>query len=152
LALVGDLEGARRALEAKWRFFSLADDQDARAMNAAEELARFCCDTEQWGEAEQWLALHRHIGRETHHRHSSEARLAAHRGEHDRALALTARVLELRAGSDALNDIAADWLAVAEVRRAAGDAAAAQNGVVHALAAYEAKGNVTGALLVRMER
>ena len=90
LVLTGDLAAARQAHEARWRFFRAAGDQDGRTMDSAEHLARFCCATGEWDEAEGWLALHRHIGRETPSRLGSEARLAAHRGEHERALELAA--------------------------------------------------------------
>ncbi len=149
LELVGDDEAALEAYKARWRFFSRSGygQHDARAIDAAEDVVRFSCEHGRWDEAEEWLALYVDVPRrETAGRLSSKARSAAHRGEHSQALALAQRALELRAASDALNDHAADWLALAEVSRVAcrlDDAAVA---AAEAMALYRAKGNAVAAL------
>ncbi len=148
LELVGDDEAALEAYEARWRFFGRSGygHHDARAIDAAEDVVRFSCERGRWDEAEKWLALYRDVPRqETAGRLSSEARTAAHRGEHERALTLAHRALELRAASDALNDHAADWLALAEVQRAAGKLDEAATATVEAVALYRLKGNAVAA-------
>jgi hypothetical protein len=144
LALGGDLEGAHRAYEARWRFFSgYADGKpEARAIDSAEELAASCCDNGLWDEAEKWLALYRDVPRRTSDRLATEARLAAHHGDHETALELATRAIGIRATSDALNEQAARWLTLAEVHRAAGNAEEAGAAKTDALALYRLKENV----------
>jgi DNA-binding SARP family transcriptional activator len=153
LMLLGDGAGARQAHEARWQFFSSYANgaPDARAIDSAELALTFCCDTGRWNEAERWLALYADVPRRTHLRLMSEARVAAHRGEHETAVVLAERALELTAESDGLNDLAADWLGFAEVCRAAGHREDAEAAVANALAAYEAKGNVTAAAALRAQ-
>ena len=55
---------------------------------------------------------------------------------------LAGRALDLRTGSDGLNDLAADWLALAEVHRAAGNSVEAGAAAAEAAALYRRKGNV----------
>src|SRR5262249_5620342 len=123
LELTGDLEGAYRAHEARWRFFLRYADgaRDARAIDSAEQIITFCCNNGRWDEAEELLARYHDVPRHTPTRLASEALVAGHHGRHESALSLARRALDLHAGSDGLNNLAAEWLALAEVSRGAGD-------------------------------
>jgi class 3 adenylate cyclase/tetratricopeptide (TPR) repeat protein len=144
LALLRDHAGAQEAYEARWRFFSkyAGDRPEARAIDSAEEVAQACCDNGRWDEAERWLALYESVPRRTSHRLASEARVAAHQGDHEKALGLAKRAVESRDSSDALNDRASRWLTLAEVHRAAGNEEGARAASAHAAALYELKANV----------
>jgi tetratricopeptide (TPR) repeat protein len=142
LALTGDHEGALRAYEARWRFFrSYVDGKpDARAIDSAEVVAAGCCEVGRWAEAEEWLALYEDVPRRTPDRLASEARVASYRGDHETALQLARRAVD--SPSDALNDRAARWLALADVHRAAGNDQEAGAAAAEAIALYREKGNV----------
>jgi class 3 adenylate cyclase/tetratricopeptide (TPR) repeat protein len=146
-ALIGDLEAALHAYEARWRFFhAYAEGKaDVRAIDSAEVAAAGCCDLGRWDEAEEWLVLYSDTPRRTDHRLATEARLAAHLGDHEAALSLATRAVEGRSGSDSLNDRAAKWLALAEVQRAAGRDGDADAAAAEALALYRLKENVAAA-------
>src|SRR5205823_12504546 len=119
----GDLAGAEQAERGKWLFFGGATDgpPDGRAVDAATEIARFCCDTGRWDEAEQWIGRYRGVGRsDDSGRLALEARLAAHRGHFREALDFAGLAVERAGGSENLNRRAEAWLALAEVQRVAG--------------------------------
>ena len=83
---------------------------------------------------------------------AGRARLAAHRGQHDEAVALARAAVELAEQTDMLNLRARIWLALAEVQRAAGNGAEADAAVATALELYEQKGNVAAAAALRAAR
>jgi class 3 adenylate cyclase/tetratricopeptide (TPR) repeat protein len=153
LALMGDHAGAQEAHESRWRFFSRYAEgkPEARAIDAAEGVAESCCDSGRWDEAERWLALYEDVPRRTPQRLASEARLAAHHGDHEKARGLAKRAVENRNSSDALNDRASRWLTLAEVHRATGNEEEADAAAAEAAVLYELKANVT-ALSVLRER
>ena len=79
----------------------------------------------------------------------AEARLKAHRGEHDEALELARSVVEHEDRGDELNGRALMWLGLAEVQRASGRPQEAVEATAAALALYEQKGNIAAADRVR---
>jgi class 3 adenylate cyclase/tetratricopeptide (TPR) repeat protein len=151
LALLADRAGAQEAYEARWRFFSRYADgrPEARAIDSAEEVAAACCDNGRWDEAERWLALYESVPRRTSHRLASEARVAAHHGDHVTAHGLAKRAVESRNSSDALNERASRWLTLAEVQRAAGDDEGANAAMAEAAVLYELKANVAALSVLR---
>jgi tetratricopeptide (TPR) repeat protein len=154
--LAGDRAGAERELRAQWLSFrdTLGGAPDARAMRAAYDLANFYCDDGRWDDAEACLAPYRDLPEQrwvapTAYRLAAEARLDAHRGLLDSAVARAGRAVELADTSDMLNMRARIWLARAEVDRAADRAVYAEAAVGKALELYEEKGNVAAAGRVR---
>ena len=146
--LSGDLAGAVAAQKAKWLFFGGESDRapDGRAIDAATEIARICCDTGGWDEAEEWIGHFRGARKRVDSgRLAVEARIAAHRGNLGEALDLGGQAVEHAEGVDNLNRRAEAWLALAEVQRAAGRYGEADASVAEALTLYERKGNVTAA-------
>jgi hypothetical protein len=149
--LIGDHTGAERELKAKWQSFLDFGEQtvDERAMGSAHQLAYYYCDHGRWDDAAECLLY----GRDTPvvcptstavYRFAVEARLAAHEGRaaDALALALAERAVACAEPSDNLGLRARAWLALAEVRRARGEAAAADAAVEESIRLYEAKGNV----------
>jgi hypothetical protein len=143
--LAGDLDGAERVLKENIAYFrSLRPDRiDVRGLGTS--LASFYCNHGRWEDADKALAY----GREVHVRNRAmlsprlavEARVAAHRGELDEALALVERALGVFEESD--KEPGADiWCAVAEVCRFAGLTDRADAAEAEALAIYESKGNL----------
>jgi tetratricopeptide (TPR) repeat protein len=149
--LVGDHAGAVQAQKAKWLFFGGATDGplDGRALDAADSLARLCCDDGRWDEAEEWVARNRHVRPRDPGRLATEARLAAHRGDHAEALKLAHEAVERAEATDHLNSRAKKWLVLAEVQRATGHPDEAEAAVTRALELYEQKGNVAAAARAR---
>ena len=152
--LAGDRAGAEHELMARWLYFrdNLDRAADTRGMQAAHALAHLYCDDGRWDDAEECLAYHRDLPVPIHmiaSRLAGEARVAAHRGELAEAAAQAQRAVEISDGSDQLNSRASILLALAEVRRAAGEQAAADSTVATALELYEQKGNLTAAARVR---
>ncbi len=145
LELTGDLEGAYRAHEARWQFFRRYADgaQDTRAIDSAEQIIWFCCRNGRWDEADGLLAQYRDVPRQRPTRLAFEALLADKRGEHEGAVRLARRALALHAGSDGLNNLAAEWLSLAEVYRGAGESAEAGAAANEARELYRRKENVT---------
>ena len=146
--LSGDLAGAVAAQKAKWLFFGGGSDRppDGRAIDAATEIARICCDTGGWDEAEEWIGHFRGARKRVDSgRLAVEARIAAHRGNFGEALDLGGQAVEHAEGVDNLNRRAEAWLALAEVQRAAGRYGEADASVAEALTLYERKGNLTAA-------
>jgi DNA-binding SARP family transcriptional activator len=155
--LLGDLAGAEHELIERWESLRVARGAppDARAMHAACQLALLYCDQGRWDEAVERLSYGADVPDpgffrpEAVLRLAARARLAAHRGDTEEALELGGRAVELVEKSDWLNFRARIRVAYAEVQRAAGATAAADESVADALQLYEAKGNVTAAALVR---
>ena len=144
--LAGNREGAKRLLEMKWRVYPVENGKTHRlAMDAAGNLADRYCDEGRWSEAEAILARYRDV--RTYDR--VEARIAAHRGRTDEALALAERVVEGGERTDLLNRRADAWLTFAEVQRAAGLNGEADASVERAISLYEQKENVAGIALAR---
>jgi DNA-binding SARP family transcriptional activator len=151
--LIGDLAAAEHEHVAKW--LSLRDVRDglpdARAMQAACDLAILYCDEGRWDEAADMLVYGREVPEpmffrgEAVSRLAVRARLAAHSGEHGEALALAERAVERSEKTDLLNLRARVWAALAEVRRAGGATEAADDALTVAVRLYEAKGNVAAA-------
>jgi tetratricopeptide (TPR) repeat protein len=149
-ALIGDRAGAERELLATIESFQALGDAaiDERAMNAAGLLAALYCDEGRWDEAAEWLAFGEGIplapstGTATRLL-VTQARVAAHRGDHAEALALAHRALD---GAPSARVV---WSALAEVHHAAGAAAEADAALAEAIRLYEAKGNVAAARQLR---
>jgi DNA-binding SARP family transcriptional activator len=159
LELAGDLAGAEQELVTG--FLSMRDargvDPEARALRIASQLALLLCDQGRWQEATEYLAYGEHVDRPvpiqgklySYYRFAAKGRLAAERGDFDRALDLAGRAVEAADRSAFLNCRGRLWLALAEVNRFAGRGADADAAVATALALYEAKGNITAAARVR---
>jgi len=154
--LAGDLAGAEEEFVAG--FLSMRDargeEPDARALRISAELALLLCDQGRWDEAADYLSYGEGVdGSEpvqgkiySIYRFAARGRLAAQRGEFARALELARRAVEVvERRSSSLNHRALVWLALAEVARAAGQTAEADDAVANALRLYEAKGNVAAA-------
>jgi tetratricopeptide (TPR) repeat protein len=150
--LSGDLAGAVAAQKATWLFFGGESDRppDGRAIEAATEIARICCDAGGWEEAEEWIGCFRGARKGLDSgRLAVEARIAAHRGNFGEALDLGEQAVEHAEGVDNLNRRAEAWLALAEVQRAAGRYGEADASVAEALALYKRKGNIAAAERLR---
>jgi class 3 adenylate cyclase/tetratricopeptide (TPR) repeat protein len=146
--LAGDREGAKRALEAKWRLYPVENGRTHKlAMNAAAGLADLYCDEGRWDDAEAILAEYRDVRRYER----VEARIAAHRGRIDEALVLAQRAAEAGEGNEMLNVRARGWLTLAEVQRTAGLDPEADASIERAISLYEQKGNVAAIALVRRD-
>jgi class 3 adenylate cyclase len=147
---LGDTAGAERELETMVAFFrdALGGAPDMRAMGATFRLACLYCDDERWDDADGCLAPYRSVSESGHisesYRFASEARLAAHGGQADRAATLVGRAVDLSERTDDLNAGADMWLAAAEVHRAAGRFAEVDHARSRALELYRQKGNVAG--------
>jgi tetratricopeptide (TPR) repeat protein len=152
--LIGDRAGAAEELEAMWLHLRDARPDggpDGRAMAAAYKLAFLQCDEGRWDTAAEWLTYGQDVPDATPpdttavFRLAVSARLAAHDGRVDEAVALAERAVEISDRSDRLNHRAKVWLALSEVRRAAGDRAEADAALAAALRLYDEKGNVAAA-------
>jgi tetratricopeptide (TPR) repeat protein len=148
--LLGDRAGAERALRQKLQEKAELHRESPHGIVAvtAGWLANFYCDEGRWDDAEACLAAY-----PGHPRgpwgDMAEARLKAHRGEHDEALELARSVVEHEDRGDELNTRALMWLGLAEVQRACGRARDAEEATAAALALYEQKGNIAAADRVR---
>jgi class 3 adenylate cyclase/tetratricopeptide (TPR) repeat protein len=145
--LMGDLAGAERDMRAKWLAYPVEDGKPQKiAMNAAYALAGLLCDQGRWEEAQEVVAPYRALRGQG----GLEARLAAHHGRFDEALALAEHLAEgAERGGDNLNGRAGTWLMLAEVQRAAGLDTEADASTGRAIAYYEQKGNVAAIGRVR---
>jgi class 3 adenylate cyclase/tetratricopeptide (TPR) repeat protein len=146
--LLGDRAGAERDIRQKWQGRSERGAEGAQplaiAVTTAGQLANFYCDEGRWDEAEACLAAYPgyRLGSSGD---MAEARLKAHRGEHDEALELARSVVEHEDQTDQLNAQARMRLCLAEVQRAAGRDEDAARSVARAIELYELKGNVAAA-------
>jgi DNA-binding SARP family transcriptional activator len=155
--LLGDLAGAEHELTRRWE--SLRDVRgtgpDARAMQAACQLALVYCDEGRWDDAAKCLAYGSEVPEpaffrpEAVLRLAARARLAAHRGKTADGLEFAGLAVALVEPTDWLNLKARAWLALAEVQRAGGATAEADAAVAEAIRLYEAKGNVAAAEALR---
>ena len=155
-ALAGDRAGAEQEFREAWLGFRETASYaiDERAMHAAGYLAGLCCDEGRWDEAAELIDYGRELPlAETTatalRRLCVQARLAAHDGRLDEALALAWQAVASAEPSDLLNLKAAVWVALAEVQRAAGAAAEADAALDEAVRLYEAKGNVAASRQAR---
>ncbi len=156
-AFAGDRDGAMDELETRWLAFrdTFGGAPDQHALQAAYRLAHLYCDDGRWADAEECAAFHAEITwqgnyfTEIYYRLSATARLEAHRGELGKALELGEQAVEITERCDLSNSRARVWLALAEVRRAAGQPHEAEAAVAAALELYEAKGNVAAAEGIR---
>jgi DNA-binding SARP family transcriptional activator len=151
LELAGDLEGAERELAAAFLHMrdARAPDPDARALRISGDLALLLCDVQRWDEASEYIA---YGGQDRPDpvwgkvywfcRLAVRGRLAAQRGDAERALELVRLAVEVSERSHWLNYSARMWLALAEVSRVAGRSEEADAAVARAVELYEAKGNV----------
>jgi class 3 adenylate cyclase/tetratricopeptide (TPR) repeat protein len=150
--LAGDAAGSEADRRAAIGYFRTLrpDVVDGRAWSMSAGLARLCCDQRRWEEADDLLAYGRanefplmplsHASRL-----AVEARLAAHRGEVDEAVALAGRAVSSQAVRDFPMTHGEEWDALAEVLRAAGRSTEAAAATARAVEIYEQKGNITGA-------
>jgi tetratricopeptide (TPR) repeat protein len=155
--LAGDTVGAEREYLARWSYYNGMDSRTVvGAAESALDLAMYYCDEGRWDEAELYAAGVRDLqltgSLVQHHaatRLAVEGRLAAQRGELVEAARLAKRALELTEARDRPTLIAPLWLALAEVQRAAGRLAEADQAVERALELYLRKGNVAAAARLR---
>jgi tetratricopeptide (TPR) repeat protein len=153
--LLGDAAAAEDELVSMWRSYALTQAIARTAVMGAHELALLCCDQGRWDDAAHWLEL----GAEgppappgtlvSIARPAVAARLAAHAGEPDEALALAHEAVEVAEQTDRLNQRAVAWLALAEVHRARDETPAADAAVDAAVRLYEQKGNVAAVTRLR---
>lgn len=158
-----ELAGDPAAAEQEWVgvFLSMRGARgphpEGRALVASGELALMGCDEGRWDEAGEYLAYGEEIdGPEpvqgkvySFLRFAVKGKLAAQRGELERALDLARRAVVVADRSGWLNIRARLWLVLADVNRDADLGDEADAAVATALALYEAKGNVAAAANVR---
>jgi hypothetical protein len=154
MELLGDRAGAEQELVVtvqRLRDTGRYARGDARALIVSCHLAQLYCDDGRWNDAAGCLEYDRDAPVPSFFLHeavlglAARARVAAHRGALTEAVALGERAVELGDRSDFLNLRAGVWLALAEVRRAAGRPVEAGAALGEALQLYEAKGNVAAA-------
>jgi tetratricopeptide (TPR) repeat protein len=144
--LLGDRAGAERDLRQKWQAVAERHGGSPHGFVVLTmgQLANFYCGEGRWDDAEACLAAY-----PGHPRGScgdmAGARLKAHRGEHDEALALARSVVEHQDRGDELNTRALMWLGLAEVQRSADRGEDAARSVSRAIELYELKGNIAAA-------
>jgi class 3 adenylate cyclase/tetratricopeptide (TPR) repeat protein len=156
LELAGDLAAAERERKDAFAYFQALrpDKVFGLAWHMGAYLGRVYCDEGRWDEAEEALAYGRDAVIPTMpmsqlRRLAVEARLAAHRGELEEAVALAERAVAESATKEWPNHQAEMWLALAEVQLAAGRRGETDAAVARALELYEQKGNVAEAARVR---
>jgi DNA-binding SARP family transcriptional activator len=159
LQLVGDTAAAEQDLIAIWLHFrdTRGERSSSRALAATARLAQLCCDQGRWEEAAAYLSYGQEVDRSpppygnsyAFERLAARGRIAAHAGDHAEGVELARTAVELAAAFGSPNHEARMWLALAEVQRAAGNQAEADQAVERALELYERKGNITAAARVR---
>ena len=148
--LLGDVAGAERDLRAKWRAYPVeAGTSQSLAIAAAQALACLYCREGRWEEAEGCLAAVRREGSENGDGRIAAAGLASHYGNHEEAVTLARRAVEMRQRTDALSGRAEAWLALARAERAAGHIEGADSAIAMALSLLDQKGNIAAAAQVR---
>jgi class 3 adenylate cyclase/tetratricopeptide (TPR) repeat protein len=159
LELLGDDDAAEKDLIAQWQYFrdTRGERISSLALMAAAQLATLYCDQGRWEEAVDFLSYGREVDRSpppegktyAFFRLAARARIAARSGKNADALELARTALELAARIRMPNYEARVWLALAEVQRAAGNQAEADEAVERALELYDRKGNIAAAARVR---
>jgi DNA-binding SARP family transcriptional activator/tetratricopeptide (TPR) repeat protein len=159
MVLLGDLAAAESELAAL--FSSMRDSRgrgpESRALRVAGEVALLLCDQGRWDDAAGYLEYGREVDTLDPVRGkmypivrlAARGRLAAQGGELTEALAFAERAVECGENTDYLNYVARAWLALAEVRRAGGEAESADAAVARAIELYERKGNIVAAERLR---
>ena len=153
-ALLGDPAEAEEQLLRIWRFFRDFQGKtvDTRAVNTALALARLYCDQGRFDEAARMLTYgpEAQAGWRAPYRFAVQARLAAHEGRLDEAIALGERAVE---GAEALpynlERRASMWASLATVLDTSGRSSAAESARATALELYERKGNIAAAARLR---
>jgi predicted ATPase/class 3 adenylate cyclase len=144
MRISGDLEGAARYMEERWRAYPVESGKTQKiAIGAAQGLANIYCESGRWQEAEQLVALATSYG-DDDGLLNARAHLAAHHGRFEEALTLAHRFVEQRKQTEDLSDRAEAWLVLAKVERAAGLVAEADGSLNAAIRLYERRGNVAG--------
>jgi tetratricopeptide (TPR) repeat protein len=156
--LAGDRVGAERELMGQWTFLRRLRDgaPDKRAAAVAFRLADLYCDEGRWVDAERFFAeaLTLPDGGEYAgivNRLAVEARLEAHYGRHEAAVALARRAVREVERSDDINLTARMWSALAAQLRGAGFDTEADDATARSLELYERKGNVAAATRLRAD-
>jgi DNA-binding SARP family transcriptional activator len=156
LRLLGDTIAAEQQLLAMWRHFGEGSGGETNffAGTAASSLAKFCCDEGRWDEAERWFARAAQVPLPVGSaafatRLTTEARLAAHRGDLDEAVTAARRAVEIQERTDYVYPRATAWLALAEVLRASDRPEEADAAFEMAVNVYEQKGNVAAVARLR---
>ena len=153
--LLGDPAEAEEQLLRIWQFFRDFQGKtvDTRAVNTALALARLYCDHGRFDEAARLLAYgpEVQVGWRAPYRFAVQARLAAHDGRLDEAIALGERAVE---GAETrpynLERRASMWASLATVLDTAGRSSAAESARTTALELYERKGNIAAAGRLRV--
>jgi hypothetical protein len=159
--LAGDRPGAEREWLAIWSYFSGSGVNPRRAVEHAYDLASFYCDEGRFEDAEQLDRRYADLPLTTQNdadasidRQTVEARLAAHAGRAEEAVALAEDAVARWAargnqGRDYPQQTAHAWLALAEVQRSAGRLVDADRSAARAIELYELKGNLAAAAQTR---
>jgi hypothetical protein len=159
--LVGDRAGAEAERRARWSYLRdrHAEAIDMEAVVAAVALALFCCDEGRWDDAAELIAYVEDVPLVSTPAHPYdapaisrrvvEARLAAHHGRLDEALAIADRAAIAAEQLSNLNRKAELLVGLAEVWRAAGRTTEADAAIASTLEFYEQKGNVAAAAQLR---
>jgi class 3 adenylate cyclase/tetratricopeptide (TPR) repeat protein len=151
--LAGDRVGAEKGMAEALSYFQELDVAPT-AKQVSVALALFYCDDGRWEEAASLVVHRRELALLENPlraavRLAAEARVAAHSGELDEAVAIAERAVAVVDTAVYPNDRARIRLALAEVYRAAGRQADADAATAAALELYELKGNVAAAARVR---
>jgi class 3 adenylate cyclase/tetratricopeptide (TPR) repeat protein len=151
--LAGDRIGAEKGMIKTLSYFQELDVAPT-AKQVSVALAFSYCDDGRWEEAATLVAQGRELPLLENPlraavRLAAEARVAAHSGELDEAVATAERAVAVVDTAVYPNDRARIRLALAEVYRAAGRQADADAATAAALELYELKGNVAAAARVR---
>ena len=152
--LLGNPAEAEEQLLRIWRFFRDFQGKtvDTRAVNTALSLARFYCDQRRFDDAARMIAYgpEAQVGWRAPHRFAVQARLAAHEGRLDEAIALGERAVE-RAETLPYNleRRAGIWASLATVLDISGRSSAAESARATAFELYERKGNIAAAARLR---
>ena len=138
-----------------WLYFRGSSTRADRAVH----LAHLCCDHGRWEEAADYVSYGQEVDGSPAPsgriwaplRLAARARIAAHAGRHAQAVEVAQTAVEVATalGSFAPQTKPRVLLALAEVQRAAGNEAEADQAIERALEIYDRKGNITAAARVR---